>query len=106
MASPQAMQSAIAAGHHGVPNSSKKVIRKKLWSGRRSARGLLAKPTNRPVIIYIRFFMYESYDLWKIRKAHCRLSMERSVAHILHNPGLCIMCVSKYVENGLCIMCA
>jgi hypothetical protein len=29
-----------------------------------------------------------------------------SVAHILHNPGLCIMCVSEYVENGLCIMCA
>ncbi len=29
-----------------------------------------------------------------------------SVAHILHNPGLCIMCVPKYVENGLCIMCA
>jgi hypothetical protein len=36
-------------------------VRKKMWSGQRSGRGLLAKPTNRPVIIYIRFFMYESY---------------------------------------------
>ncbi len=35
VAAPQAMQSAIAAGHHGVPFSLKKVIRKKIcvvWS--------------------------------------------------------------------------
>ncbi len=37
-------------------------VQKKMWSGQRSARGLLDKPTNRPVIIYIRIFMYESYD--------------------------------------------
>ena len=46
-------------------------VRKKMWSGQRSARGLLAKPTNRPVIIYIRFFMYESNDIGKNRKANC-----------------------------------
>jgi hypothetical protein len=47
----------------------------RLWSGRRSARGLLAKPTNRPVIIYIRFFMYKSYDFGKICKACCRSNL-------------------------------
>jgi hypothetical protein len=59
-------------------------VRKKMWSGQRSARGLLAKPTNRPVIIYIRFFMYESYDIRKNRKANCstpRGSGSRPAAH-------------------------
>ncbi len=34
-----------------------------MWSGQRSARGLLTKPTNRLVIIYIRFFMYQGYEI-------------------------------------------
>jgi hypothetical protein len=62
-AGPQAMQSARAAGHHGVLFTLKKVIQKKMWSGQRSARGLLTKPTNRLVIIYIRFFMYQGYEI-------------------------------------------
>ncbi len=70
-AGPQAMQSARAAGHHGVLFTLKKVIWKKMWSGQRSARGLLAKPTNRPVILYIRFFMYQGYDILFFREAHC-----------------------------------
>jgi hypothetical protein len=71
-ARPQALKSAIAAGHHGVPFSLKKVMYgKKMWSGQRSARGLLAKPTTRQVMVYIRFFLYQGYDILFFREAHC-----------------------------------
>jgi hypothetical protein len=42
-------------------NVMKKVIQKKMWSGQRSARGLLAKPMTRQVMVHIRFFMYQGY---------------------------------------------
>ncbi len=43
----------------------------------------------------------------KIGSTEIRFYMAaRSVTHILHNPGLCIICVSEYVENVLCIMSA
>jgi hypothetical protein len=72
VAAPQAMQSAIAAGHHDVPFSLKYVIRKKMWSGQRLVRGLLAKPTTKQVMVYINFFVsglqYPFYH-----ETHCML---------------------------------
>ena len=37
-----------------------------MWSGQRSARGLLAKPTTRQVMAHIQFFMYQGYKVGKI----------------------------------------
>jgi hypothetical protein len=42
-----------------------------MWSGQRSARGLLAKPTTKQVMVYICFFLYQGYDILFYREAHC-----------------------------------
>ena len=36
-----------------------------------SARGLLAKPTTRQVMVYICVFLYQGYDILFYREAHC-----------------------------------
>jgi hypothetical protein len=38
-----------------------------------SARGLLAKPTTRQVMVYICVFLYQGYDILFYREAHCIL---------------------------------
>ena len=40
-------------------------------SGQRLARGLLAKPTTRQVMVYIRFVLYQGYDILFYCEAHC-----------------------------------
>ena len=42
-----------------------------MWSGQRSARGLLAKPMTKQVMVYIRFFLYQGYDILFFGEAHC-----------------------------------
>jgi hypothetical protein len=44
-----------------------------MLSGQRSASGLLAKPTTRQVMVYIRFFLYQGYDILFYREAHCKV---------------------------------
>jgi hypothetical protein len=44
-----------------------------MLSGQRSASGLLAKPTTRHVMVYIRFFLYQGYDILFYREAHCTI---------------------------------
>ena len=46
---------------------------KKRGSGQMSARGLLAKPTTRQVIVYICVFLYQGYDILFYREAQCRI---------------------------------
>jgi hypothetical protein len=46
-----------------------------MWSGQRSARGLLAKPTTKQVMVYIRFFLYQGYDILFFGEAHCKSSL-------------------------------
>ncbi len=56
-------------------NCSKKVLHTEVDGGRcglvRGWRVLLAKPTNRQVIVYIQFFMYGGYDILLFCEAHC-----------------------------------
>jgi hypothetical protein len=41
-----------------------------MLSDQRSARGLLAKPTTRQVMVYIRFYLYQGFDILFYRGAH------------------------------------
>jgi hypothetical protein len=50
--------------------------RKKRGSGQMSARGLLAKPTTRQVMVYICVFLYQGYDILFYRGAHCTLKLQ------------------------------
>ena len=49
----------------------------RLWlrggSDQMSARGLLAKPATRQVMVYICVFLYQGYDILFYREAHCIL---------------------------------
>jgi hypothetical protein len=72
VAAPQAMKSPIAADHHGVPFSLIcDIYTEEEVSDQRSARGLLAKPTIRQVMVYIGFFLYQGYGILFYREAHC-----------------------------------
>ena len=68
MAAPQAMKSPTAADRRSVGKSDdieEDVV------GQRWRVGAPRQPTTRQVLVYIRFFMYQGYDKWKNRKAHC-----------------------------------
>jgi hypothetical protein len=41
-----------------------------------SARGLLAKPTTRQVMVYICVFLYQGYDILFYCEAHCTTEAE------------------------------
>ena len=46
-----------------------------------SARGLLAKPTTRQVMVYIRVFLYQGYDILFYREAHCTTQTHNGNGH-------------------------
>jgi hypothetical protein len=53
-----------------------------------SARGLLAKPTTRQVIVYICVFLYQGYDILFYREAQCRIlfySVPDCLCFLLYN---------------------
>jgi hypothetical protein len=58
-----------------VTQKEKKEHGRKMWSGQRSARGLLAEPTTRQVMAHIRNFMYQGYKSRKNCKPSCIVRM-------------------------------
>ena len=53
-----------------------------------SARGLLAKPKTRQVIVYICVFLYQGYDILFYREAQCRIlfySVPDCLCFLLYN---------------------
>ena len=48
-----------------------------------SVRGLVAKPTTRQVMVHIRMFLYQGYDIRFYCEAHCRLVPVPTILYVI-----------------------